>query len=246
MNWTADQVCLQMPSSTQVLAAALYERTCRTGFDAPGFATVNLGKNLTSSEFRNLMVELKAAMATIHESATGQSLHYQSVARFDQQISTKLHRDGGPEECFLMLGYEPSEVASELNLADYSRCAFELGITPQEFLARHNPIFNAGASLLQPYTTRVPCFQNDSYQIVCINNSSSAPSSDQPKWQGVLHTATILTPDDAKRRVINSTMIVPAPQGTQEVITASQLQDFITTQKVRRQGYDKRHLHDDE
>ncbi|WP_425617096.1 hypothetical protein NA78x_000766 [Anatilimnocola sp. NA78] len=235
-----------MPSSTQSLATAFYERTCRTGFDVPGFATVNLGKNLNSTGFRRLMVELKAAMAMIHESATGQSLHYQSVARFDQQISTKLHRDGGPAECFLMLGYEPSEVASELHLADYSLCAFDLGITPQEFLARHNPMFNAGAALLQPYTTRAPCFQSDAYQIVCINNSSSTHSDDRPKWQGVLHTATILTPDDTKRRVINSTMIVPSPLGTQEVITASQLQDFITTQQVRRQGYDKRHLHDDE
>ena len=37
-------------------------------------------------------------------------------------------------ESMLVLGYEPSKVRSRLFLADYSRAANDLGITPQDFL----------------------------------------------------------------------------------------------------------------
>lgn len=64
-------------------------------------------------------------------------------------------------------------------------------------------------------------------------------------WQGTLHTATILTPDESKRRVINSTMIASVPLGTPDSITESQQQEFITTSTVLRRDYDKPHLEDD-
>ena len=64
-------------------------------------------------------------------------------------------------------------------------------------------------------------------------------------WQGTLHTATILTPDESKRRVINSTMIAVAPAGTPETITELQQKEFVTTSTIHRRGYDKQHLEDD-
>ena len=67
-----------------------------------------------------------------------------------------------------MLGYEPSEVLSELEISDYTKCAADLGLSPTEFLAKHNPMFKAGADLLQPYVTKIPCFDNRSFQIVSI------------------------------------------------------------------------------
>jgi hypothetical protein len=39
-----------------------------------------------------------------------------------------------------MLGYEPSAVRSHLFLADYSRCAFDLGMEPKKFLTDFNPV----------------------------------------------------------------------------------------------------------
>lgn len=244
--WPPETICLH-PSSLDAkpLAAFIYNRTCRTDFDSPGFCLVNAGHDVDSVKLRQLMVDIKREMAVIHEVKTGNTLGYLSAARFDQQESTRPHLDGGPEECFLMLGYEPSAVASELEISDYTKCAFNLGLSPQEFMAQHNPMFKSGFDLLRPYATRVSCFSSTDYQIVCINNSSAAYSESSPSWQGTLHTATIVKPDESKRRVINSTMIASVPAGTPDTIGAAQLQDFATTSLVRRRGYDKPHLDND-
>ena len=136
LTWPRDSICLR-PSSldAQSLAANIYDRTCRTDFDAPGFCVVNAGHSVDSVAFRQLMVDLKRTMAAIHESKTGSTFVYLSAARFDQQETTRPHLDGGPDECFLMLGYEPSEVDAELEISDYAKCAFDLGLTPKEFLS---------------------------------------------------------------------------------------------------------------
>ncbi len=215
-------------------------------FSEPGFCLVDAGRSLDSVSFRRLMVDLKQAMARIHESVRGPTLSYLSAARFDQQTTTRPHLDGGPPECFLMLGYEPTEVDSELEISDYAKCAFDLGLSPQEFMARHNPMFHAGYELLRPYATRIPCFSKTAFQIVCINNSSAPLSRESLAWQGTLHTATILTPDESQRRVINSTMIASVPIGTPDLVTEAQQQEFIHTSVVRRKGYDKTHLDDDQ
>ena len=191
------------------------------------------------------MVDLKRAMARIQESRTDSTLIYLSAARFDQQETTRPHLDGGPDECFLMLGYEPSDVDSELEISDYAKCAFDLGLSPNEFMAKHNPMFQSGYELLRPYSTRIRCFSRNDFQIACVNNSSAPFSQDQPMWQGTLHTATILSPDESARRVINSTMIALAPKGTPDTISESKQKEFVTTSTVRRRDYDKQHLEDD-
>lgn len=225
------------------LAEEVYERVCRTDFDAPGFCLVDLGREASSQQLRRFMISLRTEMRAIHQARMHRDLAILSAARFDQQVTTKLHRDGGPDECFLMLGYEPSPVCSEVLLADYSRCASDMGLTPEEFLDRHNPMFMAGEQLLQPYTTRVVCFSNDCCQVLLVNNSMSdyAPGR---SWQGVLHTARILNPDDAHHRVINSTMVASVAAGTKETVSVAELDDFVETSVVHRRGYDKLHLDD--
>jgi hypothetical protein len=244
--WSPDSICLR-PSTLDVCGIALdvYNRTCRTNFDAPGFCLVNVGNDIGSVSFRQLMVDIKREMASIHASRTQETLVYLSAARFDQQESTKPHLDGGPDQCFLMLGYEPSEISSELEITDYTRCAHELGLSPREFMAKHNPMFKSGHELLRPYATRIPCFSTDDFQIVCINNSSAPYSADGITWQGTLHTATILTPDESKLRVINSTMIARAPMDSRDLTDDASLSYFIHTSEVKRRGYDKPHLEDD-
>lgn len=246
VTWSPDSICLHPTSlDAQSLATSIYDRTCRTDFTTPGFCVVNAGCEIDSPTFRQLMVDIKREMGAIHESTTGNTLAYLSVARFDQQETTRPHLDGGPDECFLMLGYEPSAVDSELEISDYAKCAFDRGLSPKEFMAKHNPMFKSGYDTLRPYSTRVPCFSTTDYQIICINNSSAPYSESQPAWQGTLHTATILTPDESERRVINSTMIASMPAGTADTINPEKLNDFISTSVVRRRGYDKRHLEDD-
>jgi len=219
LNWPRESICLH-PASLDVASAAaeLYRRTCRVGFDEPGFCVLNAGQDMDSVAFRQLMVDLKCAMAAIHESTTGKTLAYLSAGRFDQQETTRPHLDGGPEECFLMLGYEPSEIGSELEIFDYAKCAFDLGLTPGEFMARHNPMFSADHDILRPYATRIPCFSKGDYQVVCINNSSAPYSESQPAWQGTLHAATIPAPDASERRVVNSTMIASVSAGTPDEV----------------------------
>ncbi len=245
--WNTDLICLR-PSTLDVHAIAVdvYERTCRTNFDSPGFCVVNIVASMDSVAFRQLMVGIKRELASVHTSRTDETLVFLSAARFDQQESTKPHLDGGPDECFLMLGYEPSEISSELEIFDYAKCAFDLGLSPKEFMAKHNPMFKPGQDVLRPYVTRIPCFSINNYQIVCINNSSAPFSADATNWQGTLHTATILKPDESKRRVINSTMIARAPMGTRDLIDESSLHHFVHTSEVKRRGYDKPHLEDDQ
>ena len=79
------------------------------------------------------------------------------MARFDQQETTKFHLDGAPEQSMLMLGYEPSRVVSRLFLADYTRAASDLGITPQLFLTEFNPMYRAEIEKLSPHWDGQPC-----------------------------------------------------------------------------------------
>ncbi|APE29622.1 hypothetical protein BOX17_00810 [Halomonas aestuarii] len=236
LTWSREAICLR-PSSWDLrsIAADLYRRTCRVNFDRPGFCVLHLGRDIDSFALRQVMVDLKREMAAIHESTTGNTLVYLSAARFDQQGTTRPHLDGGPDECFLMLGYEPSAIDSELEIYDYARCAFDRDLTPNEFMVKHNPMFESGHDILRPYKTRVPCFSKTDYWILCINNSCSPYSESQPTWQGTLHAATIASPEESKRRVINSTMIVSVPVGTPDFIDDDQVQEFLSTSAFRRQ-----------
>lgn len=246
LDWPHESICIHPASlDAKLLAEEIYPRTCRVDFDAPGFCLLDVGRAIDSTAFRRLMVDLKMAMSAIHEAATGKPLAYLSTSRFDQQETTRPHLDGGPAECFLMLGYEPSAVDSELEISDYSRCAFDHGLTPATFMEEHNPMFDVGRDMLRPYTTRLSCFSRSDYQILFINNSCAPYSETHPAWQGVVHTATILNPDVSARRVIDSTMIAPVTAGTPGVIDGDALDDFITTSAVRRRGYGKPDREDD-
>ena len=191
------------------------------------------------------MIALKRQMQSIHQDRTGRVLVLMSAGRFDQQVTTKFHRDGGPDECFLMLGYEPSGVSAEVSVADFSRCAFDMGLTPAAFLDKHNPMFTAGELLLRPYTTSVRCFSSSHSQVFFINNSVAPYSEAGGSWQGVLHTATVHNLSNALRRVVNSTLVASVPRGTQEPVSEAEQEDFMTTTVLRRRGHDKQYLEDD-
>ena len=228
VNWPARSVCLRLASSdTASIAEDAYQLACRTDLDMPGFCIISIESVADSVSFRRLMVDLKGAMSEIHASKTGGSLVYLSASRFDQRSTTRPHLDGGPDECLLMLGYEPSNVKSEIEISDYSKCAYHLGITPKAFMTEHNPMFDQGSALLKPYSMRVPCFSPLRYQIVCINNSSAPYSTDGTTWQGVLHNATIEAVAETDPRIVNSTMIGTAPRGDHDLVSLGEQLRFI-------------------
>ncbi|HEV8004070.1 MAG TPA: hypothetical protein VGP63_29665 [Planctomycetaceae bacterium] len=246
-SWSPDDICLSTSGQgpNEALAATVYERVCRIDFSAPGYCLIELGSDATSQTLRRFIVELKQRLGHIHRGRAGSDLAFRSLARFDQQATTKLHRDGGPDECFLMLGYEPTEVRGTLAMADYSLCARDMGLTPAELLAQYNPMFGRGEELLRPYLTSVACFSNRRFQILLINNSAAPYSESEPAWQGVLHMARIENPDDQHRRVVNSAMVASVSLGAPDQISAADQEEFLTTNVVHRRGYERTHLNDD-
>ena len=57
-----------------------------------------------------------------------------------------------------MLGYEPSEIPSELEITDYAKRAFDLKLTLVDFFSQHNLMFKSGYELLRPsYIVRKCC-----------------------------------------------------------------------------------------
>jgi hypothetical protein len=133
----------------------------------------------------------------------------------------------------LILGYEPSRVVSRLFLADFTRAAFDLGITPQQFLSDFNPMYRKGEELLGRYVTELPQPSNGHAWILVINNSSLPFTEARSNSLGVMHKAIIVTPDDAERRIVNSTMLVT--EGDE--ISADKQEEFVRTDKISQKNY---------
>lgn len=184
---------------------AIYDSVWRHDFRSPGFLAIDT-PDLDSRRLRAWMVALEHELGAVASARGGQPFRIASLGRFDQQVTTKFHLDGAPDESLLVLGYEPSEVASDVRLADYSRAAHDMGLTPEEFLDRHNPMYRDGETLLAPYTTLLQPPPPGWSRILLINNSKRPHDGASP--QGVLHQATIATPDPSRTRIINSMMLV--------------------------------------
>ncbi len=210
-------------------AEAVFERVFRSDFSQPGFAVLVLPAGVGSHELRRSMTMLKERLSELHMERWGEPLEYLSLGRFDQQTTTRLHLDGAPERSFLMLGYEPTQVRSEFHIADFARCASDLGITPVEFMRDHNPMFSGGTDLLRDQVTTIADWPEDRPRIVIINNSMAEPGVFGATL-GVLHGATIPSPNPQASRVINSSMMAPACFATCD--PAMHVQQFISTDNI--------------
>src|SRR5262249_47032064 len=149
--------CAGVPEASELsaLAETVFRQVFRRDFTAPGVALLELGPAVESFPLRRFMVALKGELDRLYRKSTGRRLVYLSLARFDQQVTTKFHLDGAPEEAYLILGYEPSAVVSRLSIADYTRAAHDWGITPKALLADHNPMFANHQATLLHYATEL-------------------------------------------------------------------------------------------
>jgi hypothetical protein len=204
-------------------------RVFRTDLEASGFAHLDLGTAKGEPDFRQLLVELGRALGEVYRATFGRSLRFFSLGRFDQQVSTEAHRDGAPEESLLMLGYEPTPVASLLFLLDFSRAALERGLSPAEFLERFNPLTAAGRAALAPHTTGVADFDPAHFQIVVINNSCLPWEQRERGMLGVLHQAIIPHPDPSASRFVNSLVLTPSAKGEEPRLGPDALRDFLAS-----------------
>jgi hypothetical protein len=210
----------------------LHGQVFRHDFSAPGVGLLTFQPSVSSFELRRFMLALKGALDEAFRRATGRRLVYLSLARFDQQVTTKYHLDGAPDESFLMLGYEPSAVASELFVADYARAAHDMGIEPKTFLADYNPMFAQHERLLAAYVTKLEGFDPAAANVLLVNNSSLPYRPGGGNLLGVMHKATVLNPSPRYGRVVNSTMIGAAAEGDVEPVSPEAQRTFLETTAV--------------
>lgn len=210
----------------------IYSRVCRHDFSQPGFVLINLPTIQDSRQLRREMVLLKESLEVVHRTRTGKHFAYTSMGRFDQQVTTKPHRDGGPDESVLLLGYEPTSVRSRLCMADYSKCAFDMGLDPSELLRKHNPMYADGEQMLADYTTQLEGVDPACFQILVINNSCVPFRQDDQGLLGVLHEAIIENPNPSATRIVNSTMIASVAVDATEAITEEMQEHFLTTDDI--------------
>ena len=200
----------------------LYDLVWRTAFGMPGYAAIDLPDH-DSFALRRLMIEVQRAFTAISLSRGRKPFTIRSLGRFDQQVTTKFHLDGAPPESLLVLGYEPSTVGSVLRMADYSRAAHDLDMSPEEFL---DPMFMTSERLLQPYIAEVLAPPPGASRLVLVNNSKMPFDGVSP--QGVLHQASIPTPDTGASRIINSMMLATDGDSLPETC----LETFLTTREI--------------
>jgi hypothetical protein len=235
--WPIDSYLIDV-SGQQIAAHAerVYETAWRFDFTAPGFCLLNLGAGVDSHDLRALMVSLKERLSEVGSRRYEVPLVYRSMGRFDQQETTRFHLDGAPEQSMLMLGYEPSRVQSRLSVADFARCAFDLGIEPKRFLDEFNPMYRRGEEMLVRYVTELPQPAEDHSRILLINNSSLPFTETRTNSLGVLHKAEIVNPDDSERRVVNSTML---GAGCPEEVSEARQREFVCTNEISKKTYSR-------
>jgi len=231
----ATDYCLTSPDLQSFIAQAekALDLVWRVDFTAPGYVIFDTGPDIDSHTLRSFMVVIKDRLSEIANRRGRKPFTYRSMARFDQQETTKFHLDGAPAESLLMLGYEPSKVRSRLFLADYTRAAFDLGITPAQFLTDFNPMYKKGEEVLGRYVTELPQPNEGFSRILLINNSALPFTEARTNSLGVMHKAIIVTPDETERRIVNSTML---SVGGEEIGVETQ-EEFVTTDEISPKAY---------
>jgi hypothetical protein len=233
-TWKPDDYRLELPAAPgPAVADRAFALVWRVDFTAPGFCLLEAGAGVDSHTLRSWMVEVKERFSEMAVRCGQGPFGFRSLGRFDQQETTKFHLDGAPERSVLLLGYEPSRVRSRLTLADYSRAAFDLGLTPQEFLREHNPMYRRGEVALARHVTELPPPAEGRGRLLLINNSTLPFTEARTNPLGVMHRAEILNPTPAERRVVNSAMLVV---GADEV-GREQQEEFVRTEKISQRVY---------
>jgi hypothetical protein len=217
----------------QTTAVKVFDLAWRFDFATPGFCLLDTSSAVDSHTLRFWMVDLKERLSEVAVRRGRRPFMFRWLARFDQQETTKFHLDGAPAQSMLMLGYEPSNVRSRLFLADYTRAAFDLGITPQQFLNDFNPMYRKGEELLNQYVTELPKPTEGHASILLVCNSSLPFTVDGANSLGVMHKAEIVNPSESEHRFVNSAMLVT--EGIE--ISPETKREFLTTNNISKKDY---------
>jgi hypothetical protein len=187
------------PADLRRLAGAVFPRVWRTTLDQPGFALIRFGGPVGSLALRRFLLDLAGVLPL--------PFVPERLGRFDQQVSSRFHRDGAPPTSLLLLGYEASRVRSRVFAADAERAAGAAGLPVNEYLGAHNPMTPAGEARLWPVATELALPANEPF-VVVLNNSLASAGPD--RVLGVLHKAEVPEPDLTAERIINSVGLMRA------------------------------------
>ncbi len=221
-NWYIENIAEFEQASSHgdfYCADFVYESVFRDDLEQAGYVHIRFAPEIGSRDLRRAMLVLAGQLSVRHP----EPLTTRWALRFDQQITSRFHRDGGPDESYLLLGYEPSSVASEVFIADFSRAAAAENITPDAYLARYNLMIATDAERLSPYVTRLSGFDSRVPNLLVINNSASR--------LGVFHRAAVLVPLAGERRIINSVQIAPASLPG-ENLSPDDRKNFLVTEEI--------------
>jgi hypothetical protein len=202
-------------------------RVWRTTLDQPGWAVLIPDGPVESADLRRVMWEVLGGFSAQAERAGRPPFVPERLGRFDQQVSTKFHRDGGPAASLLILGYEPSRVRSRFFVADACRAAAGLGMGVNAFLAAHNPLSPQGEGALADVISEVG-WPHDRGAIIVVNNSLTPDDTPPGHPLGLLHKGWIEQPDPSATRVINSIGAMPANEPGRDALPPEQVERFLT------------------
>jgi hypothetical protein len=206
----------------------IFSNVFRKNHDKKGFAVVSFDRKMNSGLLREYMLKLKRELAKKCEEKFKKSLDYYWMGRFDQQTTTKYHRDNAPSDSYLMLGYEPTVINSKLFVADYHQLIAKENIPIDSYYEKYNPIFKKGEEHLAPYITEIESLKKETYHIVLLNNSDLH----SPKTYGVLHKAEMINTDPAESRIVNSIMLYLKPFNQPSKIATKEVSKFLESHEV--------------
>lgn len=202
----------------------IYNDVFRTSDSQLGFYFVDLGDEIDSKIFRKIMVDLKGSLTKHCKIHQRKWLTYQSLGRFNQQKTSKFHKDTADSSSFLMLGYEPTKVGSKVRVADFDKYFNQKGKEPHGSLGEDHHITSAAGEIIpKSFVTELNDFPKENYRILLLNNSEAL---------GVFHSAEIGESIEGEMRVINYMMMYMHSHCVEESYNDKEIENFINTDKV--------------
>jgi len=200
----------------------------RKSYDKKGFAVISFTREMHPETLREYMVKIKNGLGKKCEEEFKRSLDYYWIGRFDQQTTTKFHRDNAPTDSYLMLGYEPTAINSKLFVADYHQLVSKENISVDTYYEKYNPIFKKGEEHLVPFITEIESLEKEAYQIILLNNSDLHSR----KTCGVLHKAEMINKNPNEPRIVNSIMLYLKPFNEPSRIAKKEVTKFLESDEV--------------
>jgi hypothetical protein len=203
----------------------IFDQVWRNDLTGQGYYLLDVGI-VDSKTLRQRMFEVKDKLSEFVP------FGFRSLARFDQQETTRYHQDGGPDCNLLMLGYEASKVKSRIFIADHILGGTEAceanHISDSHKIQENCNYFKSEAmfgneEFIDSYVNELPQPKEGHSYILLINNS---------KQLGVLHKA-IIEKNPSERRIINSIMLLVG----EDELGVEEQQDFLTTDKISEKLY---------